>query len=388
MQKKLLVGALGVALIATGIGGTAAYASMNKKVTVSVDGQSRDVSTFDSTVGDVLASQNVTVGSRDVVAPALNTKVSDGTRIAVRYARELKLSVDGKDHSYWVTSTDVSNALSELGLRFDGAKLSASRSAGIGRTGLDVDIATRKNVTVIHDHKKQKVATTALTVGDALSAAKVKVDGDDTVSAKLAAPVKTGSSITVVRIDTKVSKVKATVAYATVRKNDSSLTKGKTKVERSGVSGQKVTTVKKTYRDDKLTSTKVVSTKQTKKPVGEVILIGTKPLPAPKPSTSSSSGSSSSSSSSSSSAGSAGGRAGGLNWGALAQCESGGNPSIVSAGGSFYGLYQFTPSTWHAVGGSGLPSQASPGEQTYRAQILYNRAGAGQWPVCGSRLFS
>jgi hypothetical protein len=30
----------------------------------------------------------------------------------------------------------------------------------------------------------------------------------------------------------------------------------------------------------------------------------------------------------------------------------------------------------------------SPEEQTLRAQILYDRSGAGQWPHCGPQLFS
>jgi hypothetical protein len=60
----------------------------------------------------------------------------------------------------------------------------------------------------------------------------------------------------------------------------------------------------------------------------------------------------------------------------------------VSASGKYHGLYQFSVSTWAAVGGTGLPSEASADEQTARAQMLYNRSGAGQWPHCGSRLFS
>ncbi|NEC93243.1 transglycosylase family protein, partial [Streptomyces sp. SID12501] len=44
--------------------------------------------------------------------------------------------------------------------------------------------------------------------------------------------------------------------------------------------------------------------------------------------------------------------------------------------------------TWQAVGGAGLPSQASADEQTARAKMLYNRSGAGQWPHCGKNLFS
>ena len=35
-----------------------------------------------------------------------------------------------------------------------------------------------------------------------------------------------------------------------------------------------------------------------------------------------------------------------------------------------------------------LPAAASADEQTYRAQLLYQRSGAGQWPHCGPRLFN
>ncbi len=70
------------------------------------------------------------------------------------------------------------------------------------------------------------------------------------------------------------------------------------------------------------------------------------------------------------------------NWPGLAQCESGGNPSIVSSNGLYHGLYQFSVPTWQSMGGSGAASSASSGEQTYRAQILYDRAGPGQWPHC------
>ena len=73
-------------------------------------------------------------------------------------------------------------------------------------------------------------------------------------------------------------------------------------------------------------------------------------------------------------------------WAALAQCESGGNPTIVSASGKYHGLYQFSVSTWEAMGGTGLPSQASPAEQTQRAQALQARSGWGQWPACASKL--
>ena len=68
---------------------------------------------------------------------------------------------------------------------------------------------------------------------------------------------------------------------------------------------------------------------------------------------------------------------------AIAACESGGNPRAVSADGTYRGKYQFSYATWAAVGGSGDPAAASEAEQDMRAALLYARAGAGQWPVCG-----
>lgn len=68
----------------------------------------------------------------------------------------------------------------------------------------------------------------------------------------------------------------------------------------------------------------------------------------------------------------------------IADCESGGDPRIVSSDGLYHGKYQFSPDTWESVGGKGLPSKAPEAEQDFRAALLYERSGPGQWPVCGS----
>jgi hypothetical protein len=68
---------------------------------------------------------------------------------------------------------------------------------------------------------------------------------------------------------------------------------------------------------------------------------------------------------------------------AIASCESGGNPQAVDSTGTYRGKYQFTTSTWQAVGGSGDPAAAPEAEQDRRAAMLYARSGSGQWPVCG-----
>jgi peptidoglycan hydrolase-like protein with peptidoglycan-binding domain len=67
----------------------------------------------------------------------------------------------------------------------------------------------------------------------------------------------------------------------------------------------------------------------------------------------------------------------------IAACESGGDPSAVSADGHYRGKYQFSLATWRQVGGSGDPAAASEAEQDKRAAMLYAQQGSSPWPVCG-----
>lgn len=68
----------------------------------------------------------------------------------------------------------------------------------------------------------------------------------------------------------------------------------------------------------------------------------------------------------------------------VVMCESRGVPTVVSPLG-YHGLWQFDITTWRGVGGTGLPSEASIQEQTYRARILYDMRGWQPWPVCGKK---
>ncbi len=77
--------------------------------------------------------------------------------------------------------------------------------------------------------------------------------------------------------------------------------------------------------------------------------------------------------------------AGGSVWDSLAACESGGNWAI-NTGNGFFGGLQFTLASWQAVGGSGMPNQASREEQIARGQILQARGGWGNWPACTAKL--
>lgn len=132
------------------IAGGLAYVALGKTVTLLVDGQATTLRTFAGEVGDVLESEGVEVGEHDVVAPAPEAELEDGAEISVRYGRQLNVSIDGEESTYWTTATNVEDALQQLGLRVvDSAELSTSRSAPIGREGLDLTVITPKKVTAV-----------------------------------------------------------------------------------------------------------------------------------------------------------------------------------------------------------------------------------------------
>jgi len=77
---------------------------------------------------------------------------------------------------------------------------------------------------------------------------------------------------------------------------------------------------------------------------------------------------------------------GGVNWMAIARCESGLHWHIADS--PFYGGLQFMTSTWIANGGRRYAPRADlarPAQQVVIARHLQQRAGLGPWPVCGSR---
>jgi resuscitation-promoting factor RpfB len=373
-SKKGIIGAVSLAMLgAVGISG-AAYANLDKSVTVSVDGKTRTIHTFGSSVADVLQAGNIPVSRQDVVAPGLSAKVKDGSRIAVRYTRPLTLIVDGRKQTHWVTALSVGEAFNQLGLRYSGARLSASRSVGIERKGLDVNVRTVKRIVIKHDGKQTAVSAPVLNVGEALEAAHLEVDKNDRVSPALAQPVDSGVAITVKRVDLRRKTITVSVPFETVRRTSASMFEDQSRVERAGETGKRIRVVEIRYVDGKQTFVRELSRRTVSRPVDKIVVVGTKERP-----------------SSGGGGGGGGGDVGGgvddLNWAALADCESSGNPQAVNPAG-YYGLYQFSLSTWESVGGSGNPIDNSSAEQTYRAKLLYQRSGAGQWPVCGSRLFS
>jgi resuscitation-promoting factor RpfB len=364
VRKIIPVVAAGATTLALA-GTTFGYANLNKDVILSVDGQTSHVRTSADSVGALLKTKGIEVNGHDVVAPNLDAKVEDGTRVAVKFGRQVTYTIDGEKQTVWTTSTTVDDALAALGIDLAGAKLSTSRSASIGRQGLAIIIGTQKTVIIVDEGKKRTITTTGQTLADALAAAKISVDRDDKLSASPTTHLVDGSKFTFIRVDITSKTKKRKVDFSTDRKKTSTLRKGVTKIDTPGVAGVRAVTYRLVRHNGEIVKRTKIKSKLIKKPVTEVVLVGTKTTTAKK-----SSGSSTPS---------------GSVWDKLAQCESGGNWSI-NTGNGYYGGLQFSLSTWRAYGGKGYPHQASREEQIRIAKKLQAAAGWGSWPACSSKL--
>jgi uncharacterized protein YabE (DUF348 family) len=371
----VLVGAIVLAVAATGVG----YAAMQKTVTLSLDGKTQQVNTFSGKVGEVLEEQGVALSDHDVVAPGVTSSVSDGSTIAVKYGRPLDVKVDGRSSRYWVTATNVATALEQLGLRFGGADLSASRGTSIGRSGLDLAVVTPKRLVVkLAEAKKRTVTVTALTVSEALRELGVRPDRDDRVKPGLATAIKDGDALTFTRVRVVQRPATERIGFTTVKKADSGMYSGESKTVRSGHDGSRRVVYRVTSENGEVTVRMAVSSRVLRAPVSAVVHYGTKQRPAPKPEPEPVQASAPSASSGSSYSG------GSSIWDRIAACESGGNWSI-NTGNGYYGGLQFSLSTWQAYGGSGRPDQNSREAQIAVAErVAAAEGGYGAWPVCGS----
>jgi uncharacterized protein YabE (DUF348 family) len=359
----LVVQALALALLVVG---AAAFVSMQRTVRLVVDGQATDVRTFARTVGEALDRAGVTVGARDVVLPDRATSLSATREIDVLIGRPLVVDVDDRGPQVvWTTATNVDDALGALGVRADASYVSVSRSALIPRDGMAVQVRTPKTVNVVADGERQQFVTTAASFEDVLVEAGLTIGKRDLVTVRLADRPTDGATLAVTRVAGRTTIKSEAVPYRTETRKDASRLVGSRTVLRAGKPGVIVKKYELRILDGKRAGVRLLEKRVKQRPQTRVVVIGTKPLPkAPRDVAS-------------------------LNWPALAKCESGGRPTAVSPTGKYHGLYQFSIPTWNAVGGTGLPSQASPSEQLARAQKLFTIANwRTQWPVCGVRLFS
>jgi len=364
VRRSVKYGLYGAVLAAV-VSGTAAIATAasGTPVTLVVDGHTQKIDTAAHDVAGVLRDAGYRVGTHDLVAPSLQSDISTGSRIVLNHGRLLHLSVDGRERDVWTTARTVSAALAALGYP-QADFVSVSRSTRLPLSPTSIDLRSPKNVTVVNAGRTEHVVTTASTVGQLLSDLDVKLGAHDRVHPWQAEPITSGMKIRVQHVVYKTVTRRESLGFPVIKHYTSNMYAGQTRVVTPGRHGAAKVTYRIVYVDGKITGRMVLHRVTVRSSRAEVERIGTKHRPLVRNVNT------------------------GLNWDAVAQCESGGNWHI-NTGNGFYGGLQFDYSTWLSYGGGQYASRAdlaSRAEQIAVATRLYNARGSSPWPVCGQYL--
>jgi uncharacterized protein YabE (DUF348 family) len=266
-------------VLAVVAGATSAFAVLHKDVTVDVDGRTHHVEAFGRTVGDVLAGAGVHVGDRDLVAPDVRDPVSSGAEIVVRHGRSIDVEVDGTPKKVWTTALTVGEAVDDLGIRERDIRLSASRSAPLGRDLLRV--STQKTIHLVVDGQVIDGLSSGDTVRDALRDIGLVLEEGDQLSVPLDATAVDGLVVLVTRARTDGSTVKETVPFGTKQVDDAGIAKGEKVVVTPGRVGVRTTTYQLDVVGGVVVGRTALASIITVAPVDQVVHVGTMVLPDP-----------------------------------------------------------------------------------------------------------
>lgn len=341
---------------------TAAYASLSKKVTLTLDGKALTVRTFGGNVEAALASDGIVLNSKDEIqvngrTAGLDTQIGEGDEVRIAFAKPVAVAVDGRVKRIMTHERTVGDALRDLGVRpAERAYVSASLTQPLSRHSNKIVISNLKKFSVTADGETAKVRSSAPTVEEALARANVRLDSNDEVEPGLGDLVAPGDRIRVTRIEQVEKTEEVEVNQPVEYREDKTLEKGTDKVLEPGRPGRARERVLVTVADGHERSRLVLASTRLSAPRTKIVARGTAPAPEEPYGV----------------------------WDKIAQCESGGNWQI-NTGNGYYGGLQFSEATWHSVGGTGLPSDHSREVQIKYAKILQARSGWGQWGCAHAR---
>lgn len=197
---------------------TTAIFTLRKTITVTIDGQVKNITTLSSNLKNVLDDNGIALGKKDKISVDLNSKIKDGDKINIQRAVDIKLSIDGKE---------------------------------------------------------QPIKTAENTVGDMFTAENIKLNDLDKISVDLKQVITNGLNIKVIRVNEKVEEQKQTIAFSKEVKKSDQYESGTSKVLQEGENGEKVVSTKIVYEDGKEVSRNILSEKITKNPISQILAMGT-----------------------------------------------------------------------------------------------------------------
>lgn len=191
-------------------------------------------------------------------------------------AKNITIVDDGASSVILTRTSNVEGVLEEQEIKVGpNDRLSLLPSDSL-KEGSQIVIDRAKGITVQADGKQLVKYTTEDTVGGALKALNISLNGEDRVKPSLETPVTEGLKVAITRVRTEIKETKHPIAFTVVKQKDANLTAGKEKVVKTGKEGSVVFKTERVYEDGKLVSQKLIEKTVAQPAIQQVVAVGTK----------------------------------------------------------------------------------------------------------------
>jgi uncharacterized protein YabE (DUF348 family) len=254
-----------------------AQVSPKTRVTVHENNTVSHFDTNDSLLGSALQNAGVSIGKYDSLSVDPSTTLT-GVDVEVTVQRAYPITIiDGNmEFQTYTSGTTVEKVLTQLRIStMDTDIITPSLNTSIGQ-GTRI-IITRSHSVLVSDGKKNiETGTQENTVGDVLKQLKISLRPQDLLEPPSTTEIHPGLHIIVTRVDTRDVTEVSPVSFLTINQNDPTLYHGTTRVGQAGVNGERTKTFRVTTHNGNEVSRSQLTDIITKKPVTQIIRVGTK----------------------------------------------------------------------------------------------------------------
>ena len=264
-------------IVAIGIFATTAFAGLVSQynVEIQIDNDSFVVTTNETEPIEILSQANITLADSDKLDISAFTG-SEGSVIRIDKLNNVNIEFDGAINSYSVYADTVGEALNELGISSDDKLKANYELTDSIKDGMVITLQSAKSVTLTVDNTSTKYAVYQGTVNDLLTLAGISLGADDYTEPSLNTELKDNMAVTVYRVEYKTVEKKENISFKTRKQNDSSMNIGTEKILTKGVNGVDEVSYVFKYVNGKEEGKTELSRKTVKKPVNQVVNVGTK----------------------------------------------------------------------------------------------------------------
>ncbi|WJE15875.1 ubiquitin-like domain-containing protein [Halobacillus sp. ACCC02827] len=255
----------------------ASYEFTKKPVQVSQNGQKEIIRTHANTVKELMSEMGITVHQHDELSHKLSDPIERGMDVNYIASKRIQLAIDRSNtEQYNTTASTVGEFFDEQGLEFQERDEVSHDLAAPIEQGMDIEVQKAFQVTLHDGGEKEKIWTTATTVGDLLKDQQVELSDLDQLNVSEEEIVKADTPIKITRIEKMTDTVEEDMEYAVETRRDESLPKGERKVLSSGENGLVTKKYEVILENGEEKSRELIEETVQKESRKEIIALGTK----------------------------------------------------------------------------------------------------------------